>query len=107
MDLDPVTGQYRFTASVPCVEMNDLRRTLGIKPLPMPIGGALRGVLHCTGALEQPVFSGKPTHSRTILPLPIMQAGKFYEFNSSFSSRFAVVANLLWGVGDTCNKQEA
>lgn len=58
MDLDPVTGQYRFTASVPSVEMNDLRRTLGIKPLPMPIGGALRGVLHCTGALEQPVFSG-------------------------------------------------
>ena len=58
MDLDPITGQYRFTASVPSVEMNDLRRTLGIKPLPMPVGGALRGVLHCTGSLEQPVFSG-------------------------------------------------
>ena len=53
-----MTGQYRFTASVPSVEMNDLRRTLGIKPLPMPVGGALRGILHCTGTLEQPVFSG-------------------------------------------------
>lgn len=60
MDLDPTTGQYRLTASVPGVEMNDLRRTLGIKPPPMPIGGALRGVLHCTGPLEQPVFSGRP-----------------------------------------------
>lgn len=59
MDLDPISGQYRFTASVPSVEMNDLRRTLGIKPLPMPVGGALRGVLHVTGPLEQPVFSGK------------------------------------------------
>ena len=60
MDLDPVTGQYRFTASVPSVELNDLRRTLGVKPLPMPVGGALHGVLHCTGPLEQPVFSGQP-----------------------------------------------
>ncbi len=60
MDLDPVSGQYRLMASVPGVEMNDLRRTLGIKPPPMPIGGALRGVLHCTGPLEQPVFSGPP-----------------------------------------------
>lgn len=59
MDLDPTTGQYRFTANVPSVEMNDLRRTLGIKPLPMPFGGALRGVLHCTGPLEQPVFTGQ------------------------------------------------
>ena len=58
MDLDPVTGQYRLSASVPAVEVNDLRKTLGIRPPPFAVGGALRGVLHCTGPLEQPVFSG-------------------------------------------------
>lgn len=58
MDMDPVTGQYRFTCSVPCVEVNELRKTLGIRPPPLPVGGALHGVLHCTGPLEQPVFSG-------------------------------------------------
>ena len=58
LDLDPVTGQYRLSASVPAVEVNDLRKTLGIRPPPFAVGGALRGVLHCTGPLEQPVFSG-------------------------------------------------
>lgn len=60
MDLDPATGEYRFTASVPGVEVNDLRKTLGIRPLPLSFGGAVRGVLHCSGPLEQPVFSGMP-----------------------------------------------
>ncbi len=43
---------------LPGVEANALRATLGIRPLPQPVAGALRGVLHCTGPLEQPVFSG-------------------------------------------------
>ena len=58
LDLNPDTGQYRLSANVPHVEANELRRTLGIRPPPLPVGGALRGVMHCTGPLEQPVFSG-------------------------------------------------
>ncbi|CAL8466123.1 g5659 [Coccomyxa elongata] len=58
MDINPETGQYRLSASVPGVEANELRRTLAIRPMPFPIGGAVRGVLHCTGPLETPVFSG-------------------------------------------------
>ncbi len=58
MDLNPETGQYRLSASVPYVEGNDLRRTLAIRPLPFPVGGGVRGVLHVTGPLETPVFSG-------------------------------------------------
>ena len=61
MDLNPETGQYRLSASVPGVEANDLRKTLAIRPLPFPVGGAVRGVLHCTGPLETPVFSGGQT----------------------------------------------
>ena len=58
LDLTPETGQYRLSANAPGVELNELRKTLGIKPLPYPIAGAARGVLHCTGLLEEPVFSG-------------------------------------------------
>lgn len=32
------------------VGVNALRATLGIRPLPVPVAGAVRGVLHCTGA---------------------------------------------------------
>lgn len=60
MDLDPETGQYRLSAVVPGVEINALRSTLGVRPLPMPIAGALRGTLNCTGPLEEPLFSGEP-----------------------------------------------
>ncbi|KAK9804274.1 hypothetical protein WJX72_004315 [[Myrmecia] bisecta] len=56
--MDPAIGQYRLSANVAPVEVNELRRTLGIRPAPMPVAGAVRGVLHCTGPLEQPVFSG-------------------------------------------------
>jgi hypothetical protein len=58
MDLDPDTGQYRFSAEVPLVEANALRATLGVRPLPQPLAGALRGSLHITGPLEEPLFSG-------------------------------------------------
>ena len=58
MDLDPERGHYRLSATVPAVEANALRATLGVRPLPFSVVGALRGVVHCTGPLEEPVFSG-------------------------------------------------
>ena len=59
MDLDPETGSYKLSASVPGVCMNKLRKTLGIRPPPYAVAGAVRGVLHCSGPLEQPVFAGE------------------------------------------------
>ena len=58
MDLNPDAGEYRFQATVPEVEVNALRETLGVRPLPFPLAGALRGTLFCTGPLEEPSFAG-------------------------------------------------
>ena len=58
LDLNPETGQYRLSASVPGVEVNQLRATLGVRPTPQPVAGSVAGVLHVTGPLEKPVFSG-------------------------------------------------
>ncbi len=58
MDLNPDTGHYRLSATVPHVEVNALRATLGVRPMPFPVAGAVRGVVHCTGPLEKPVFAG-------------------------------------------------
>ena len=57
--MNPDSGYYHLSADVPGVEANELRKTLGIRPTPNSLGGALRGVLHITGPLEQPVFSGE------------------------------------------------
>ena len=35
-----------------------LRATLGVRPVPQAVAGAVRGVMHLTGPLEKPVFSG-------------------------------------------------
>lgn len=70
MDLDPETGQYRFSAEVPLVEANALRATLGVRPLPQPLAGALRGTLHVTGPLEEPLFSGETLRSSSLAPQP-------------------------------------
>lgn len=50
----------RLQSNVPGegVEINALRATLGVRPIPIPIAGAIRGVLHVTGPLERPMFSG-------------------------------------------------
>jgi hypothetical protein len=58
LDLDPATGSYRLSATVPGVEVNALRATLGVRPTPFPVAGAVAGTLHITGPLEKPVFSG-------------------------------------------------
>ena len=62
MDLNPADGQYRLQASIPGVEVNGLRATLGVRPIPFPMAGAVRGVLHATGPLEKPIFSGRRRH---------------------------------------------
>lgn len=56
--INPEMGQYRLSGQVEGVEVNELRKTLGVRPTPYSVGGAVRGVLHVTGALDQPVFSG-------------------------------------------------
>lgn len=58
MDLNPESGTYRISAIVPGVEANALRASLGVRPIPFPVAGGLRGLLHVTGPLEKPVFSG-------------------------------------------------
>lgn len=49
MDLNPDEGSYRLSATVAPVEVGALRATLGIRPLPQAVAGAVRGVMHCTG----------------------------------------------------------
>ena len=56
--INPDSGQYRLSGEVAGVEVNELRKTLGVRPTPYSVGGAIRGVLHVTGPLDQPVFSG-------------------------------------------------
>lgn len=58
MDVDPEYGEYRLTAVVAPVEFNVARATFGLRPLPNPTAGAMRGRVHCTGSLRAPVFSG-------------------------------------------------
>lgn len=58
MGINPDVGQYQLSGQVAGVEVNELRKTLGVRPTPYSVGGAVRGVLHVTGPLDQPVFSG-------------------------------------------------
>lgn len=58
LDLNPLHGEYRISASVPEVEINALRATLGIRPTPFSVAGSVHGTMHVTGPLEKPVFSG-------------------------------------------------
>jgi len=69
MDLNPETGQYRLSAESPGVEINALRCTLGVRPTPFPAAGAVKGMIHVTGPLEKPVFSGT---ALTMAPTPEM-----------------------------------
>ena len=43
----------------PEVEVNALRATLGAKPLPYPVAGAVSGHMQCYGLLDEPVFAGR------------------------------------------------
>eukprot|EP00775_Hariotina_reticulata_P008364 gene8364-8548_t len=72
MDLNPKGGSYRLQASVGPAEVNSLRASLGVRPIPFPVAGALRGVLHVTGPLEKPIFSGSAS---AIRPPPALLVG--------------------------------
>lgn len=84
LDMNPLYGEYRVSASVPSVEINALRATLGVRPTPFPVSGAVSGTMHVTGPLEKPVFSGhahiqRPTqemiaHAEPSLALDALQA---------------------------------
>eukprot|EP00210_Caulerpa_lentillifera_P007372 g7046.t1 len=58
MDVDPEYGEYRLTGVVSPVEVNVARASFGVRPMPNPVAGAVRGVVHCSGPLREPVFSG-------------------------------------------------
>lgn len=70
MDLNPDLGQYRLSAESDGVELNALRCTLGVRPTPFPLAGAAKGIVHVTGPLEKPVFSGTAVG---IPPTPTMR----------------------------------
>ena len=59
LDLNSAAGEYRLSAQVSPVEVNDLRETLGVRPLPRPVAGSVKGFLYCSGPLESPVFTGR------------------------------------------------
>lgn len=52
MDLNPVGGEYRFSAKIPGVEINELMLTLKARPPPYPVAGVLKGDFFCQGALD-------------------------------------------------------
>ena len=59
LDLNPIGGEYRLSAQVSPVEVHKLRETLGVRPIPRPVAGSVKGFLYCSGPLEQPVFTGR------------------------------------------------
>lgn len=58
MDVDPDRGEYRLSAVVPAVEINTLRASMGARPIPNPVAGSAEGLIHCTGPLREPIFTG-------------------------------------------------
>jgi hypothetical protein len=69
LDLNPLHGEYRVSASIPEVEVNALRASLGVRPTPFSVVGSVSGTMHITGPLEKPVFSG---HAHIIRPTNAM-----------------------------------
>lgn len=67
--INPENGQYRLSGEVAGVEVNELRKTLAIRPTPYSVSGAVRGVLHVSGPLEQPIFSGQLISAYHCMPM--------------------------------------
>lgn len=61
------SGEYRISAQVSGVDTHALRETLGVKPPPRPMAGAVRGFLYVGGPLDFPIFTGS---AETIPPKP-------------------------------------
>lgn len=59
LDVNADDGEYRLMLQVPKVEVNDLRETLAVRPLPYPVTGYARGSIQVTGPLEKPIYSGR------------------------------------------------
>lgn len=64
LGMNPETGQYDLRADVAPADVNAVRATLGARPLPYPMAGAVQGQLRCYGALETPIFSGRVRSTR-------------------------------------------
>eukprot|EP00897_Mesotaenium_endlicherianum_P001207 jgi/Mesen1/1113/ME000123S00282 len=71
MDLNPIGGEYRISAQVAGVELNSLMKTLGAKPTPLPLAGALKGAVVCRGPLDIPTFEGTAEFSRAHVGLAL------------------------------------
>ena len=52
-------GEYRLSGQIAPIETHALRETLGVRPPPRPLAGALKGFLYVSGPLEAPVFTGQ------------------------------------------------
>ena len=52
-----LTLSYKMSECKTLVDVHALRETLGVKPPPRPLAGALRGFLYVGGALDSPVFT--------------------------------------------------
>lgn len=52
-------GEYRLSGQIAPIEAHALRETLGVRPPPRPLAGALKGFLYVSGPLEAPVFTGQ------------------------------------------------
>ena len=67
LDLNSAGGEYRLSAQVRPVEVHNLRETLGVRPIPRPVAGTVKGFLYCSGPLDSPVFTGR---AETTVPTP-------------------------------------
>lgn len=86
--LNPDLGQYSIQAKVDSVDVNALRATLGAKPLPYPVAGAVGGSVQCYGPLEQPVFTGS-VESRPLSALAHALADRTDAYTALTESRSA------------------
>ncbi|CAA6666284.1 unnamed protein product [Spirodela intermedia] len=62
--INPDDGEFHLMCQVPCVEVNDLMKTLKMKPLLFSLAGSVTAVFNCQGPLDAPVFVGSGMISR-------------------------------------------
>ncbi|XP_078432268.1 embryo defective 2410 [Wolffia australiana] len=62
--INPDDGEFHLMCQVPCVEVNDLMKTLKMKPLLFSLAGSVTAVFNCQGPLDAPIFVGSGMVSR-------------------------------------------